>query len=445
MGNLNSIVDMLKICLWLGVIIVCIILVISGILRWLAAQGNTEERRKKLNISGWIAFVVLTAMIFYSRRESVTEFFCDNDGSKALTSVVVNGSKMAVKLLLLGTAFAIVAIVSLVVILLVSKGIRATLDGQNKSVKDWAKKLKEVGNQFSEIVRTPIFTFFVTCGILLAFILLPFLLGNSEDKVGLAETWGNGVQKFVSVIYKNEAETKNDSGSTDNNVNTEGGINSNRNTEPNENENVPSGRNSGYSKDLSISDVITYILVYIIVLGVGFAVTRILYAIVRDNLKQKHSISLIDEYSGSMGIMGVGVSILLVLHNIDIYQNEPLDVVLAFLKYFAIVAIAMTLAIVMLEIIRLVMDMRETLIRREARYLFVALVGQASLLILVLLDSIFSALNSAVGQGREDMDISYIQNKLIRNITKTMEQEINRETDDRDVTFTIFKTSITKK
>lgn len=445
MGNLNSIVDMLKICLWLGVIIVCIILVISGILRWLAAQGNTEERRKKLNISGWIAFVVLTAMIFYSRRESVTKFFCDNDGSKALTSVVVNGSKMAVKLLLLGTAFAIVAIVSLVVILLVSKGIRATLDGQNKSVKDWAKKLKEVGNQFSEIVRTPIFTFFVTCGILLAFILLPFLLGNSEDKVGLAETWGNGVQKFVSVIYRNEAETKNDSGSTDNNVNTEGGINSNRNTEPNENENVLSGRNSGYSKDLSISDVITYILVYIIVLGVGFAVTRILYAIVRDNLKQKHSISLIDEYSGSMGIMGVGVSILLVLHNIDIYQNEPLDVVLAFLKYFAIVAIAMTLAIVMLEIIRLVMDMRETLIRREARYLFVALVGQASLLILVLLDSIFSALNSAVGQGREDMDISYIQNKLIRNITKTMEQEINRETDDRDVTFTIFKTSITKK
>ena len=140
MGNLNSIVDMLKICLWLGVIIVCIILVISGILRWLAAQGNTEERRKKLNISGWIAFVVLTAMIFYSRRESVTKFFCDNDGSKALTSVVVNGSKMAVKLLLLGTAFAIVTIVSLVVILLVSKGIRATLDGQNKSVKDWAKK-----------------------------------------------------------------------------------------------------------------------------------------------------------------------------------------------------------------------------------------------------------------------------------------------------------------
>ena len=84
MGNLNSIVDMLKICLWLGVIIVCIILVISGILRWLAAQGNTEERRKKLNISGWIAFVVLTAMIFYSRRESVTKFFCDNEDRKSV-------------------------------------------------------------------------------------------------------------------------------------------------------------------------------------------------------------------------------------------------------------------------------------------------------------------------------------------------------------------------
>ena len=63
--------------------------------------------------------------------------------------------------------------------------------------------------------------------------------------------------------------------------------------------------------------VITYMLVYVIVLGVGFSIARILYAIVKDNLNQKQTATLIDEYSSSMGVLGVGVSILLVLRTMN--------------------------------------------------------------------------------------------------------------------------------
>lgn len=402
MGNWFGIVDILIICLLLGVIIVCAILIVLGVLRWLASSGNPDKRRTRLNFAGWISFAVLATMILYSQRKDITAFLGNTNSNQTLTTVIINGSKMAFKFLLLGTVFAIVAIITLVLILLVSKGVCAAFSEENTSVKDWAKNLKEVGKQFGNIIKTPIFTFFVTCGILLVFIVLPFLLGNSEDTASLAETWGDVVHKIASSINKNDTTT-------------------------------------------IAEDTIWYILLYIIILGVGFSVARILYAIVKDNLKQKHSVNLIDEYSSSMGIMGVGVSILLVLYYDGINQDKPLDVVLAFLKYFLIVAVALTLAIVILEIIRLVMDMRETLIRREARYLFVALVGQASLLILVLLDSIFSALNSAVGQGRADVDISHIQNKLIQRITNTMEREIDRRTENRDATFAIFRASVTKK
>jgi len=437
MVNLTGILNILEVCLWLGVIIICIVLVVSGVLRWLAP---TEDRSKKLNIAGWIAFATLATMILYSRRAGIVHLFADPDGSHTLTAVIINGSKMAVKLLLLGAVFVIAAIILLVFIVLVSKGVRAAFYVKDTKVESWAERLKEKSNQFGAIIKTPIFTFFVTCGILLVFIILPFLLGNSDGKAGLAETWINGVQTFASAVRENEDTAKSVDANTDQNTVPEGDTTS---------DGVESqDGNASKTETVPIPEaVITYILVYVIVLGVGFAITRILYAIVKDNLKQKQTATLIDTYSSPMGVLGVGVSILLVLQDneVDIYQDKLLDVVGAFFKYFVIVAIVMALAITILEIIHLVMDMRETLIRREARYLFVALVGHASLLILTALNSFFSALNSVIDQKNDKVDINQIQHKLIQRITETMDQEIDQRKDDRDVTFIIFKESVTKK
>lgn len=435
MENPDGILDILKVCLWLGVITVCVALVVSGVLRWLAPS---EKRTRRLNIAGWIAFAILAVMIFYSQRINIASFFASGDGSQPLTSVVINGSKMAAKLLLLGAVFSISVIILLVFIILLSKGVHAAFYAKDTEVKDWAKVLKEKGSQFGVIVRTPIFTFFVTCGILLVFIILPLLLGTPKGETGLAETWIDGVQTFASAINRNEDAGKKVYANAGEYADPRGDIDSS--------EDADSAGNTDKAGPPLPEAIITYILVYVIVLGVGFSIARILYSIVKDNLKQKQTATLIDEYSGSMGVLGVGVSILLVLQDneLNIYQDELLKILGGFFKYFAIVAIVMALAIVILEVIRLVMDMRETLIRIEARYLFVALVGRASLLILMLLNSIFSALSSAIGQQNE-VDISQIQCKLIQSITEAMNQEIDHRTEDRNVTFVSFKESITKK
>lgn len=409
MENVAGILNVLEVCLLIGVIIICIVLVISGVLRWLAPS---DKRHGRLNIASWISFTVLVLMTAYSQKENIKNFFSNSDGSQTLTSVVIIGSKMTVKILLLAAVFAIAAIALLIFIVLVSKGVQAAFYAKNSKIQDWAGVLKEKSNQFGTIIKTPIFTFFVTCGILLIFIILPLLLGDLKGEAGLAKTWIDGVETFASAVSSDEA----------------------MNTESDEEIPIPEA-------------IITYILVYVIVLGVGFAVTRILYAIIKDNLKKKKKTNLIDEYSGSMGILGVGVSILLVLQDseVDIYQDRLSDVVFAFFKYFVIVAIVLALSITILEVIRLVMDMRESLIRKEARYLFIALVGQVSLLILTMINSIFSAMNSAIGQKYNEIDISQIQNKLVRRITNTMDEEIDQSIDNGKVTFKCFGERVTKK
>lgn len=442
MENLDGILDILKVCLWLGVIIVCVALVVLGILRWLA---SSEKRSRRLNFAGWIAFTVLSIMILYGRRADIIRLFANSDGSQAMTSIAVNGTKMAVKFLLLGVVFAIAVIVLLVFIVLLIKGVRVAFWAQNRTVRDWAKILKELGEQFSIITKTPIFTFFVTCGVLSVFIILPLLLGSPEGETGMANTWIDGVQTFASAVSRSEGTTKNADANANDNVNPEDDENLTERTALNGAANL--SRNTVETKDIPIPEaVITYILVYVIVLGVGFSIARILYAIVKDNLKQKHTTNLFDEYSGSMGVLGVGVSILLVLQDdeLNIYQDELFKILGGFFKYFVIVTIVMALAIVILEVIRLLIDMRETLIRKEARYLFVALVGRVSLLILMLLNSIFSALGSAIGQHNE-VDISQIQCTLIRRIKEAMDQEIDQKTENGDVTFVSFRESITKK
>ena len=313
MENMDGILDLLKVCLWLGLIIVCVALIVSGILRWLA---SSKKRTGRLNIAGWIAFAILAVMFFYNQRTNIDSFFANGDDSKALTSVVINGSKMTAKIFLLGAVFSIATIILLVFIILLSKGIRAAFYARDTEVKDWAKVVKEKGNQFGVIVRTPIFTFFVTCGILLVFIILPLLLGTPKGEMGLAETWIDGVQTFASAINRNEYVEKDLTLNAGESADSGGDIDSNEDTDLN--------RNIDKTRLPLPEAVITYMLVYVIVLGVGFSIARILYAIVKDNLNQKQTATLIDEYSSSMGVLGVGVSILLVLQDdeLNIYHSR---------------------------------------------------------------------------------------------------------------------------
>lgn len=405
--NMVGILNILEVCIWMGVIIVCFVLVVWGVLQWLG-NPSEMERKNRLTLASWIAFIVLVALISYKQRANIVNFFASEADGWKLNAIVLNGSTIIIKLLLLGAIFAVTAFVLLAIIFLIRKGVSEGLkaqdkitpskapEGEEKKIKDWATGFKKICNLFGCAIKTSGFSFFVTCGILFVFIMLPFFFGEIESKEGLAKIWGNRVQEIIST-----------------------------------------------NKSI-VEAIVIYLLGYIIVLGVGFALVRIIYAIVKGNLHRVQAKSLIDEYATPMGVLAVGVSILLAIN--DSESSDPLEeYILPFLKYFAIVAMVITLIIVMLEIIRLAMDMWEPLIRQEARCLFVALVGRSSLLILVLLNSIFSALNSAIGQRWDNEGIYHIQNKLIQSIEQNMEEAIGERIHDKNITFIIFRESITKK
>lgn len=458
MESLTGILDILIVCIWIGVLLVCAILVFSGVLRWLASseggdrkkpqddqdkQSEQGKRRaSRLNIAGWIAFAILVILFFYSQRANIAHFISGDDGSQTLTLILINGSKMMVKFLLLGAVISISAIVLMGFIVLLNKSVRTAFRVKDEGIDVWAKKFANKGRQFGTIFRSSIFTFIVTCGILLVFIILPLFLGSSENiqsgNMGLTEIWIDGVQTFATSIGKtDDAEKSVHSNASENTDASEDGS-------ANEDGN-PGNVVNNAARPLSEA-ILTYVLVYVIVLGVGFSFARILYAIVKDSLKQKQVSTLIDEYSNSIGVLGVGVSILLVIQDdsLNIYHDNILKTLGIFLKYFAIVAIVVATGILVLEIIRLIMDMRETLIRKEAKYLFVTLVGRASLFILTLLDSIISSLSNAVGQQNSE-DTYQIHGKVMQRITQAMETEIDSGREQGDVTFACFKETITKK
>lgn len=426
MGNFTGIMNLIQLCTWLGTMIVCIVLVISSVLRWLA---HPEERRTRLNYASWIAFAILSVTLLRPGISSIMSSLGTEEGNEKMTYAVINISKATVKLAILGTVVLAVVVILLVLIVFITKGVAAIVHSGSKDMSDWAKVLEKISNDFGAVTKTPVFTFLLTCGILIAFVILPFLMGGSSNGEGLAKTWENGVG--LAKTWEN------------------GVIELSRKM-------LQSSNSSSY---LSLSTaLLTYILLFIIVLGVGFTIVRILHAIIKDNLKERNTAGIIDEYAGSMGILGVGVSILFALQSSkpsdtqnsttsgvsSAFEGEILNKIIDFFKYFVIVAVVMALVIVVLEIIRLTVDMRETLIRREAKYLFIALTGQVSLLVFSMIHTIYSALNSAIG-GKLNINMERIQSKLVQHMVDTMEEEADSEAGHHETTFIGFNGKVTKK
>ena len=89
------------------------------------------------------------------------------------------------------------------------------------------------------------------------------------------------------------------------------------------------------------------------------------------------------------------------------------------------------------------MDMKETLIRKEARYLFISLVGQAALLISGILRSVYCGVNSISGI-EENSKLGRILEKLESKIIQVMDEEIQSRKKYK-MTFSGFDEKTTKK
>ena len=233
--------------------------------------------------------------------------------------------------------------------------------------------------------------------------------GQAQEEQSLTEVWKSGIIQITKFIDKDKGE-KSNAGQDDNPF--------------------------GYA-------FISYTLVYIIVLGVCFAAAQILYSIIRDCFTRKNAGGIIDEYSGSIGILAVGISILWSIRSGALKDGKLSTIIAEFGKSFLAVMFIVALGILALEIIRLLMDMKEKLIRIEARYLFTSLVGLASILMLSMLNSIYGAVCAVIGFDA-DASLDNIQDRIKGKMIEEMERQLD-EKKDYKMTFSGFSEKITKK
>ena len=235
---------------------------------------------------------------------------------------------------------------------------------------------------FIQTLRSPAVILSAAWGIMVLFLIIPFLAGKpAVETDGLIEIWGNGVKKIGHIFE------------------------------------------SGDSNSLS-NAFVTYTLIYIIVLGVGLAVIKILHSIITQSLEKKTRKDLIDEYSNPIGLLAVGVAVLWTLKEGNLSRESEYEIVIELLKSFVTVTVIATLVILVLEVIRLLMDMKEPFIRQEGRYLFVALAGECAIVAMNMVFTFCGALSNAIG-GKGDTAFDEFEEKVREKMMKLMKDQLD--------------------
>lgn len=390
---MNEIMNTIVFCIGLGTVIVCIALIVTGIWRWFGGA----DRLRRLNFSGIIAVPVLSVMYLFRRRRDLVELFSDSKTNASLTSLVINISKIVVKLLMLGAVIASVLLLLVMVFLFMRYVISIIGKAKPGNKKVLVQDLQDMSQELLEIMRTHILILAVTCGILAVYAVMPLLMGESQ-KDSLSEAWQDGVRKIADFAGSNSQE---------------------------------------YA-------FLTYTLLFIIILGVGCAVIQILYSIIKNIFARRNRNDIIEEYSSSMGILAVGVSILWTIQKKDVNIFAPdSNTVVEFAKSFGTILIIMAVGILTLELIRLLVDMSEKLIRIEGKYLFIFLVGQASILLLSMLNSIYGAANMIVG-NKAGSAPDQMEDKIRDAMIKAVEEQTDGQKNHKR-TFSGFTGKSTKK
>ena len=370
---MDGVIAIIIFCCVIGTVAICLGLIISGILRWLAPLDKREGR---LNIAAWIAGTVLAggSVLFYSWKGL---------GDNRIESVNVIYLKVLYTLIVF--LFATVTVASIVELLLLIG--KVMLLGWKIIVhaKDQKKGLKEEADDYKDALNNPAVMFTIAWGILAIFLMLPFFTG--EQGSGPIDTWVKGTNS-IAVWFDLDAKNANQG---------------------------------------TLGNVGSYILLYIIVMGVGVAVIKIFYSLIKHLFKKENN-SFIDEYSNPMALMAVGVALLWSLRLKVFLVTSRRKLIFELFKCFAAVIIVFTIAILTLEIIRLLMDMREKIIRQEARYLFIFLVGQCTMMLMDILTLVCGALDNSVN-GLPFSEMFELEDKMREKMNKIINDEVDGKTD----------------
>lgn len=396
----------------------------------------------------WIASIIL--LIVYINSYS--------GGLENLGDILVRHFKFDVGALIFIVLAAAGIIPLLLILICVIRGFQIIFKGiMGKSTTDEQPSL-------SSILKTPAVAATVAIGVFALFFVIPFLVGDagtggahekqpvespgieldagtggtSEEQLPEAlKIWMNGVEQIVSFIKDPESSPPSSNGDPESTPSLEDG----------------DSESASHAEKESTNALFYYVLIYVIVLGVGTAGIKLLYGLIlRTFRNDAEKERLYDEYSSPIAILIVGVSFLLALiiiedQNIHIEKEGIWKILGVFVQCLVMVVVLSSVAVLVIELTRRVIDIRNTLIREEAGYLSIALYTQVFLLLLGLITTICSVLNSAVG-GTENTRMNEIETTLKRKMTEAADKaigEVGSEQKRADQTFPPFKARSTKK
>lgn len=391
---MQNIKDILSMFVYLGGYTLCIILIIYRILTWLA-PNNTREKR--LNIVAWITFAIL---VMPRLINNFIRFSGVISGDKTNITALIKLSNEFLRILLYGVALISASIPFLIALIYIYNCVLSFV-----KIKKQDPNIKNIWNTFNEHFKSPAVILLLTWGIIALFFLFPLLISRNLEHP--LKAWLTGIDIIISIFGVGQSNSEME-----------------------------------HSSKFSI-----YALIYIIVIGVGFAVFKILYTIIEQSFKKKKEFNFINAYSNPIALLAVGVSLLWTIVWGEIKLTDYRDTIIKIIKSFVAIVIIFAVIILVLELTRLLIDMRQGLIRQVAKCLFIALIGQCSLLLLSTFSFLFYTINSAIGDTINNKMFLEVENNMRNYIVHFIKEKssINSLDPEKMRTFKKFEKKITKK
>ena len=289
--------------------------------------------------------------------------------------------------------------------------------------QDKVKEIKE-GSQalLIKVLREPLVKGILTLSVFAAFIVIPLFCVEEQTDRGLFELWKTGVMTIGDVYKRQVAED---------------------------------GTVRAFPEAFAF-----YLVLYVIVLGTAFGAANIVYIIFDDLLTKMSGRGFLREYSNSIGLLAVGVAL---LYSIFLDDKKPNTAAAtgenasAFprfvgrsLEAMAVVILLFAVVVIVLEIINLLMDMRDTLLREEGGFIFSYLILLGATLLASVLHSLYLAIsNLLITDDRVNEKIEKIYQNVIDGMCEAVERKVNRlragYRREGKMTFHPFNSRITRK
>lgn len=435
-----------------GLVALCLVLVVSGVLRWLKSGTN---RTRRLNTLSWIAaavlFIAVTAHytggivtpnqtnISASKTEDVSSSSTDNTGEnipdgadtgtateqiveqRTANGIFLRVSGAAMKFFFLCIAISAVAVLLVIVTLCFYRVVRTIILARSGGylAKMRMAQESEANWLFAETIRSPMVVLVIVGGVLSLFFLLPFLIGDLDSGTPL-EIWKDGVSE-INRLFSIQPET------TAHNI-------------------------------FTINMLASYLMMYIVIWGAGLLVIQSSCSLLNYAFGKDRSSRTTGEHFRGMASVLLIIFVLLAFKNGTLPQTSRSGLLFELLRSSVTAILFTVLITVALDVLYFLVDTKGNLISQGIRFLLHYLLGQLIALALGVTGVLFGALHSAIGTA-ESSDMNWMEMKLRRKLTNALNEQLDNKKNLQEPaavkpqkgknthqhTFTAFDEKITKK